>query len=299
MKPGRKRRAARSGIPVHGSREPHGDGTRARHLIWPVWLLIILGTISVVAFGFIAFNKSRQQASGLPQAKPTGPSAANTPGSVSSASFNPTSSTNHVGHSADEGDGTDTEKAVGLISLGNERLREGRLEEAIAYFSHSLLHEPGAEDAHYNLGIALARAGRTEDAIQHYLEALRILPDYAEVHNNLGNLLVKQGKFDEAIEHFKQSIELNPESSSTYNNLGTALARQGKVSEATVQFAKAVQLLPSYVDAHYNLGNAYIAQGRVEEAISEYKEALKLQPDFRPAMTALGKARQKASEVRK
>lgn len=194
-------------------------------------------------------------------------------------------------HSGLDPNMNDTEIAVGLLSRGNEALSQGKLEEAIADYRHALKHDPGSEDIHYNLGIALGRIGSDEEAITHYLEAIRILPDYAEAHNNLGNLLVKQGKYDDALDHFQIALDVNPESASTHNNIGTALARKGKITEATVHFAKAAYLQPAYLEARFNLANAYTTQGRLREAIEEYTEVLRIQPDFTPAMQALAKVR--------
>lgn len=275
-----------------------GEKRRAkRNSSGAVWSLAAVGALVLVALGVISTTKNR---SGKSSDSPRVSDAANPfAGNSGSTNLSSATSTNEFGHREDEEGGSDAEKAVALLTTGNEFLADGRFEEAIRHYKHSLIHDPAAEDTHYNLGIALGRAGKTDEAIEHYQEALRILPDYADAHNNLGNLLVKQGKFDQAIEHLKQSIELNPESASNHNNLGTALARQGKITEATVHFAKAVQLMPNYLDAHYNLGNAYVSQGRIEEAIAEFNEALKIQPDFNPAMIALAKARQKAAELRK
>jgi tetratricopeptide (TPR) repeat protein len=301
MNSGRKRRVKNSGRFVPGSTPSATEASSNRTSTWPIWVLVIAGVLGLAAWGVVTFTKTRPSKPRIAESSSTKePSGALTPsGSIGPGVMSAGSSTNLSPHSEDEGEGTDTEKAVRLISLGNQSLSEGRFEEAIAHFKHSLIHEPGAEDTHYNLGIALGRSGKIDEAIEQYREALRILPDYAEAHNNLGNLLVKQGKFSDAIEHFKQSLELNPDSASTYNNLGTAMARQGKVTDATVHFAKAVQLQPNYLDARFNLGNSYAAQGRTEEAIIEFNAALKIQPDFSPAISALAKARQKAAEGRK
>lgn len=225
--------------------------------------------------------------------------ATNSAASADHTNTGPAAAINTAQHSENEGNGTDSEKAVELLQIGNRLLAEGKLNEAIEHFRHSLVHDPGSEDTHYNLAIALAQAGKIDEAIKSYEEALKILPDYAEAHNNLGNLLVKQNKYDLAIEHFTQSLQANPDSASAENNLGNALARQGKVAEATVHFAKAVYLQPNYVDAHYNLGNAYAVQGRLDEAIAEFTAALRYQPSFTPAINALSKAQQKKALTQK
>lgn len=199
------------------------------------------------------------------------------------------------GETAEPSAMSEAERAVGLLNIGNELLAEGKIDEAIEQYKHSLLHDPGSEDTHYNMGLALARAGRLDEAIAHYKEALRILPDYAEAHNNLGNILAKQNKLEEAMDHFNKALEVNPDYASAHNNLGTALARQGKITDATVHFAKAVSITPDYVDARYNLATAYLNQRRNAEALAELNEILRINPGFGPARRALAALQQKAT----
>jgi Flp pilus assembly protein TadD len=185
------------------------------------------------------------------------------------------------------------DRVVALVSEGNELLARGDYARAAEKYEEAVRLEPGSEDLHYNLGIALARLGRTEDARQHYQKALEIFPEYGEAHNNLGNLLMSQNKLDEAIEHFREAIKINPNDASFHNNLGTALGRQGKAAEAVAEFREATKLKPGYLDARINLGNACLASGLVEEAIMQFEEALRLQPDSQRAFQGLQRARQK------
>lgn len=185
------------------------------------------------------------------------------------------------------------ENAADLINLGNQRLAEGRFDEALELFKKALKQNAEDENTHYNLGITYARLGKKEEAAKSYLEALRLYPDYTEAHNNLGNLYLGEKKFDLAIEHFQAAIKTNPEHAMSRNNLGTALSQTGKLNEAVLEFSKAIELNPNYLEAEVNLGNAYLQQGRAEESAREFTKALKLNPQFQPALRGLTRARQK------
>lgn len=235
---------------------------------------ILLPIVGLVILVIIALNQ---------QAIPTGATK------QSPSTF----STNNFVHSPDEEEMSEEEIAVDLLSDGTALLNEGRIEEALEIFYHSLDHDPESEDGHYNIAIALARFGRLDKAIGHYEEALRIFPDYAEAHNNLGNILVERGDIPKAIEHFEESLEIFPDSAATHNNFGKALGMRGNMPKATSHFATAVRMEPSYVEAHYNLGNAYLALGRTDEAISEFTIVLNLRPGFEPALRAMSRAQQK------
>lgn len=279
----------RNGRANTSAANPEGSASR-RKLLLPTAIVVL------IVVGFVAFYKQPAPQRGTLTSAHEKASGLATNGGAGSSGTRMGSdivSTNAFNHPQEEETISDPEIAVHLLNQGNELLNQERTEEAVETFRRALEHDPGSEDTHYNIAIALARLGREGEAIVHYEETLRIFPDYAEAHNNLGNLLVKQSKFAEAIKHFDESLEINPDSASTRNNIGKALALQGKITEATLHFAKAAQMIPDYLEAHYNLGNAYFALGRTDEAIAEFTTALKLQPGFVPAVQALTKAQQK------
>lgn len=197
------------------------------------------------------------------------------------------------GSAASRAEGGTNSQVASLVSQGNELLRQGKAEEAVKVYAEAQHLQPGDEDVHYNLGIALARLGRDAEAVAAYRRALEIFPQYAEAHNNLGNVLHRQGKIDEAVEHFRAAIAAIPDYASAHNNLGNALRQQGLMAEATQEFLKASRLDTNYWQARFNLGTAYLTQARFEEAAAEYRAVLALQPDFVPARKALEAALEK------
>jgi tetratricopeptide (TPR) repeat protein len=65
------------------------------------------------------------------------------------------------------------------LGLGLLAHRQGRLQEAVEYFSHSVQAQPTGQ-GFLELGRALAQAGRRAEALQAYEQALKIAPDLAE-----------------------------------------------------------------------------------------------------------------------
>ncbi|WP_180274562.1 tetratricopeptide repeat protein [Tychonema bourrellyi] len=62
---------------------------------------------------------------------------------------------------------------------GNQLLRSGKLEEAVAAYQSAIAHNPSFHWSHYKLGEALEKLGRWEDAIANYKTAIKINPNSA------------------------------------------------------------------------------------------------------------------------
>jgi tetratricopeptide (TPR) repeat protein len=260
-----------------------------------VWLLLLIALALVAGIGLRTVrNEAPAKTGGSP-----GPGAATVPSTNAPTpadappELGPTGVAPVLGADTNAAPELDIDKAMRLMSEGNELLAMGKAAEAVARYQESVRLDPEVEDAHYNLAIALARVGKIDEAIHHYEEALKILPDYAEAHNNMGNLLVKKGEIEKGIAHFQEALRILPDHASAHNNLGTALGRQGRVSEAILHFSDAARIQPDYVDALYNLGSAYLTQNRAEEAAIQFSTILKFNPEFEPALRGLARARQK------
>ena len=210
----------------------------------------------------------------------------------------PTSTATNISALATNAEGTNSATAkepdeivAEYIADANRDLAAGRPAQAVEKLKKAVAVAPEDEDAHYNLGIALAAAGQTGEARREYEKALEIFPDYGEAHNNLGNLLMNQNEFAEAVTHFQNALAIAPENPIAENNLGTALARQGKVAEALPHFSEAIRLKSDYLEARLNLANGYMTLSRLDEAAQELNTVLRLNPAFEPAQKALARLR--------
>ena len=279
----RNRRAARHA----GGADTHANLRRGVPSGWMRWLMPAIGVVFVGAVLTILSVKHqtgvpRPPAAALEKAPLQAPLATDTHRPVITSAVTNKSETE-----------TGEDRVVALVTEGNQFLQQGNYAEAALRYEQAVRLEPGDEDLHYNLGIALAKLGKTEEAKKHYAEALQLFPDHGDAHNNFGNLLMLENKPAEGTDHFREAVRVMPDNASFHNNLGTALGLQGKAAEALGEFAQAVKLKTNYVEARVNLANACLAEGRVDEALAQLNEALRLKPDFQPAIQTLRRARQK------
>ncbi len=172
--------------------------------------------------------------------------------------------------------------------LGAVYLKQGRLEEAISELSIAISQasnqpEDRINEDRINMGIALNRVGKPDEAIVQLMEAIRLDPDSSNAHYNLGTVYAGMGKTDDALAQFAKAVELEPDSPEAHFNLGTANAGLGKMNEAIAEFKEAIRLRPDYGNAHNNLGSALASLGRFDEAITHFTEAVRLMPDSQDA----------------
>jgi tetratricopeptide (TPR) repeat protein len=177
--------------------------------------------------------------------------------------------------------------------IGSTLLNEGKVKEAMGYFSKAVRIRPNyAASAHNNLGYSLLLQGKTQEAMKCFSKAIQIRPDFHIAQNNMGHSLMIMGRTKEAIPYFFRAIQLNPNFSEAYYNLASALFILKKYSQSVYYYSESLRLNPDSADAHYYLGRSLEEEGKTAEAIQHYSKALKLSPDFE-------KARQKLEKIRK
>lgn len=134
----------------------------------------------------------------------------------------------------------------------------------------------------------LHRQGRIQEAIELYRHSIQLHPT-AEAHTFLGWAYSFLGKYHEAIAECLRAIELDPGFGNPYNDIGVYLMELRRFDEAEEWFEKALAA-PRYATrhyAHYNLGRLYERRGKWIRALHEYYTALMMESSYHPAALAL------------
>ncbi len=168
------------------------------------------------------------------------------------------------------------------LQRGLDAYREGKIDEAIDYYSKGILLKPGDQLLSH---LYLARAfvydtmSKYDLAIKDYDEVIRLDPNNVGVYNNRGAAKAELGQYEEAIDDYNELIRLIPDFGIAYNNRGVAKAELGQYEEAIDNYDEAIRLNPDYANTYYNRGVEKYELGRYEEAIDDYNEAIRLNPD--------------------
>src|SRR6476661_1888839 len=130
-----------------------------------------------------------------------------------------------------------------------------------------------------NQGKQLVEEGKLEEAIATYRHSIDLNPDDFWAHHYLGEAYAQQEQWGESVTAFRRAIELKPDFSWSYHHLGESLAQQQQWYDASLAFHKAIELNLEHFGSYVGLGKSLAPLGQLDEAIAAYRQAIKLKPD--------------------
>ena len=172
---------------------------------------------------------------------------------------------------------SDTE--IAHNALGEDLLRRGHLDEAIAHFQTAVRIRPGFLDAESNLGVALLQQGKPDEAIVEFQKVLARNPKFAKGYFDMGAALLQKQNPEGAIAELRKAIAFRPDYAEAYNNLAIALFQTDQIDEAITHWERSVAIDKENAEAHNNLAVALLRKGRLREAIAHWRKTLQLQPE--------------------
>ncbi|KAL0392340.1 UNVERIFIED_CONTAM: TPR repeat-containing thioredoxin TTL1 [Sesamum radiatum] len=92
-----------------------------------------------------------------------------------------------------------------LKSLGNEKYKQGKYEEALSLYNQAIAIDPSNACYYSNKSAALMGLGRFVEAVSQCREAIRIDSSYHNAHCRLAKLYLRLGVAEKAVHHFKCS----------------------------------------------------------------------------------------------
>ncbi len=156
----------------------------------------------------------------------------------------------------------------------------GVYRDEITLFSHVVAHNPGARDAHLNLGSALFEAERYDEGLAATRIAVEQRPDSAGALANLGRALIHFKRLQEAEEHLRRAVRIDPHSTTAHQNLAEALRKQERFAEAVESYRTVLAIDESFALAYAGMGMALFGERRYAEALGALATALSLQPEL-------------------
>lgn len=207
-----------------------------------------------------------------------------------------------------------------FIYLGDAYLRDGRVAEAVAAFTHVVRRDPSFMLAYVQLGklyqqqgqdalaVDILQRGLTVDrtdpdlwatlaesyrlqqdwpqSLNAYEQAVMLAPGDAGLRNNLGNIYQVFGRGEDALEQHQQALALIPADAETLLNLGNAQLMLEQFTAAIASYKQALAVREDYAGAWFNLGYVYAQLADIDRALAAYDRAVALDPGYAAQVSA-------------
>ena len=131
------------------------------------------------------------------------------------------------------------------------------LDEAIAYYTEDVRHNPNAWNSYLYRGFVWDVKHQYERAIADYTEAIRIYPLWANTFNNRGWTYHRLKRYERAIADYNAAIRLDPHCVLAIVNRGFAREDTDDYYKAIDDFKRAIHEDPKYGRAHGALAWLY------------------------------------------
>lgn len=177
------------------------------------------------------------------------------------------------------------------LNIGNIRLKQDRLNEALQSFQTALALNQKYEKAYYGECNIYLKQKRFAEAQQSCETAIKLKPDYAMAYNLLGLTLLAQGDTEGALREYGLAIKYKPDVAVFHNNLANAFYQSGKLDAALDEYRIAADLNPIYHGINLNVGKIYRDLGRWDDVISASQAVLQFMPENQEALDLLTEAR--------
>jgi tetratricopeptide (TPR) repeat protein len=178
----------------------------------------------------------------------------------------------------------DPSSAEAFYGLGSVYLNQQKTREAQESFERSIkLHASYPDtlpNAWNNLGLLATREGRTDQAIAYFQEALKLSPDHLVALDNLGNAYRQQKQWEDARKVFERALKISPQDPEANYSLGMIFAQTEDNQQAFEYLQRALKFRPAYPEALNNLGILYLRTQRRDQAVASFEECIRFAPTF-------------------
>jgi tetratricopeptide (TPR) repeat protein len=142
-------------------------------------------------------------------------------------------------------------------------------------------------DGLLNLGNLDAERGKPAEAEASYRLALDRQPEFSATYVNLADLYRQLGREQEAEQLLQKGIERNPDDPGLVHALGLSQARSNQLDAALATLRRATELGPDEPRYRYVYGVAMYSLGQRDAALEELRAAYERFPGYAPTLVAL------------
>ena len=176
------------------------------------------------------------------------------------------------------------------MRLGDLRVRQGKLDDAVRAYQSALSVKPDEKGAWAGLAEARDAQRNTHGAIEALERVVEINPADWEAANNLGQAWMEIREFERAEKALETAAREKVDRPAVLVSRGNLNLARARHDAAIATLRDCVARHPAYAPGHAALGSAFRVLGRFEEAVSSLARAKELAPDNHNSPLVLGRA---------
>jgi predicted CXXCH cytochrome family protein len=169
--------------------------------------------------------------------------------------------------------------------LGERRQRD--LDAALAEYVAAQRFNSERADGLLNLGNLDVELGKPGEAEGSYRLALDRQPEFSAVYVNLADLYRQLGRENEAEQLLQAGVERNPDDPGLVHALGLSQARSNRLDAALATLRRAAELGPDEPRYRYVYGVAMYSSGRRDAGLEDLRATYERFPGYAPTLVAL------------
>lgn len=158
-------------------------------------------------------------------------------------------------------------------------LRDGDLDEALAYSNEAIESEPIVAYCYTTRAQIYERQGQYGLALADYNTAVVLAPEDAVIFNNRGTLHSTLGDDKAALADYSQALKLDKQAICHWNR-GMVLQKKGDYDKALREYTEAAKCDPLDYSSFVLRGALYEELGHKDKAAADYREAKILNPSW-------------------
>jgi tetratricopeptide (TPR) repeat protein len=170
----------------------------------------------------------------------------------------------------------DGDSADESLRLGDERLAEGEVNDAIHHYRRALRQDDTSIETRLRLADSYDLAELGPQAAAQYEKLLKSKKQRPEAHVGLADVYRRYGKHRAGILRLKKACQLNPGNAFYWYRLAEAIVAAGVPEDALIPAARAVDAEPT--DPFYAiwLGRLMLKTGHGADAVEQLEKATRL-----------------------
>lgn len=165
---------------------------------------------------------------------------------------------------------------LGFISLIRFLAHDGGAGTTTSY-------KPDEATKYFNRGNEQLKEGDAQGAVASFTRVLELKPNDAHAYGNRAAAYLNSDKDELAAKDFDKLAALDPSSPVLYRGRGMLALKAGLNEEAVAAFTKALEIDPHHAFALTRRANAYERLGDAQKALADIDEALRLDKHSGPA----------------